>query len=94
MIWLHLRKSSDSTWIVSLNYPYQRVLVLHLSPLLNLSKVMLLLPAFRMKTAVGKRFSAPIVKEKATKRRNVGRNLAMLSNAKRPGLIQLKHQFL
>ncbi len=30
--------------------------------------------------------------KKATKRRNVGRNLAMLSNAKRPGLIQLEHR--
>ncbi len=81
MIWLPLQRSSDPTWIVSPNHPCQGVLVLHLPLLLNLSKVMRLLPAFRMKMAVGKRFFAPIV-EKATKKRNVGRNLAMLGNAK------------
>ncbi len=59
-----------------------------------LSEVMLLLPAICMKTAVGKRSFAPIVKEKATKRRNVRRNLTMLSNAKGPGAIQLEHRLL
>ena len=43
---------------------------------------MLLLPALSMKTAVRKRSFAPIVKEKATKKCNVGRNPTMLSNAK------------
>ncbi len=55
---------------------------------------MLLLPAFRRKTAAGKRSFAPIVIEKATQKRNVGRNLAMLSNAKGPGPIQLEHKLL
>ncbi len=47
-----------------------------------------------MKTAAGKRFFASIVKEKATKRRNVGRNLAMLSITKGPCPIQLEHKLL
>ncbi len=92
MIWLPLERSSDQTWIVSPNRLCQRILILRFPLLLNLGEVMLLLPAFSMKTAVGKRSFAPIVKEKAAKRRNIGRNLAMLSNAKGPGPVQLEHK--
>ncbi len=68
MIWLLLRRSSEPTWIVSLNHLCQHVIALHLLHLLHWSNLMLMLPALRMKTAVGKRSFAPIVKEKVTKR--------------------------
>ena len=68
MIALLSRRSSDPTWIVSLNYLCQCVLVLHLPLLLNLREMMLLSPAFCMRTAVENRSFASIVKEKATKR--------------------------
>ena len=74
--------------------PLPTVLVLHLPLRFNLSEVMILLPALRMRTAVDKRSFAPIVKEKATQKRNVKRNLAMLSIAERPGSIQLEHRLL
>ena len=64
------------------------------SILLNLSNIMLLLPALCMKTVVGKRCFAPIVKEKTTKRQNVGGNPAILSNAKNPDSIQLEQRLL
>ncbi len=94
MIWLLLRRSSHPTSIVSSKHPCLRLLVLHLPLLLNRSEVMLILPALCMKTAAGKRSFAIIVKEKVTKRRNVERNPAMLSNAKGPGQIQLEHKSL
>ncbi len=94
MISLLLQWSFDPTSIVSPNHPCQRVLIPHLLLLLNFSEVMLLLPALCMKTTAGKRSFAPIVKEKATKRRNVGRNPAMLSNTKGPGPIQLEQKLL
>ena len=94
MIWLPSQISSDATWIVSPNHPCQRILVLHFLLLLNLGEVMLLLPTLRTKTAAEKRFFALMVKKKATKRRNVRRNPAMLSNTQKPGLIQLEHKLL
>ncbi len=63
MIWLLLQRSSNPTSIISPNHPYQCVFVLHLLLLLNMSKIMLLWPAIRMKTAVGKRYFVPIVKK-------------------------------
>ena len=47
-----------------------------------------------MKTAAEKRTFASIVKEKATKSRNIRKNLAMLSNRKEPGSIQLEQRLL
>ncbi len=63
MIWLPLQRKLQTNLIVSANHPCERVRVLYLSLLLNLSTMMPMLLAICMKTAVGKRSFALILKK-------------------------------